>query len=269
MATCSISSIAYSGSSNFTNLLTTTLPIILAPGAAADLSFRFKPTGGLVTGTATIFDSVAGPAPVVALTGLGVPLSAGRAINISRANLPFGDVAVNSTNTLKFVVSNTGSSNCNITALGTTGGDFLPINIDPAVTNFPLTPGSIFGVSVQYSPSGVGADVGSVFIINDGTTNSVALTGKGVDPFLGLSATDLQFGQLPAGSYRTLTNLVLKNIGGVNATVYSITLRGSPNFALDPIVPRSRFELTNDDSVIIPITYVAPSYPSTDAGDYQ
>ena len=266
LAVCSISSIAYSGSSNFTNLLTSALPIILAPGAATDLVFRFKPTGGLVTGTATIFDSVAGPAPVVSLTGLGVPLSAGRAINISRVSLPFADVAVGSSNTLKFVVSNIGTSNCNVTTLGTTGGDFLPINIDPSVTNTPLAPGSSFGVAVQYSPSGVGADVGSAFIINDGTTNLVALTGNGVDPSVGLSTTNLQFGQWPAGSHVTLTNLVVKNTGGVNATIYSITLRGSPNFALDPIVPHSRFELTNEASVTIPVAYVAPSYPSTDVG---
>jgi len=264
LTNCSINSISYVGSADFTNLPAVTLPFVLRPNVTTNLSFSFKPTGGVETGSATINDDAG--TTTISFSGLGAAISASCAVNVSRTSLPFGNVAVGTTNALNFVVSNTSATNCSVSALILSGSaDFL--------TNAPALPiqlpaGSQVEVGVLYAPSGVGADTGTLQVVTGDPSQPIvalALTGNGVEPSVTNNTTNLQFGKLPSGSVVTLTN-VLSNNGGVNATVYSISLLGSLNFTLDPIVPRSSFELTNNASVIIPVTYVAPFYPSIDVG---
>ena len=264
LAPCSINSINYTGSNNFTNFPAVTLPLVLQPGATTNLNFSFRATGGMATGTAIIAGNSS--STTISFSGLGATSSASCAVNVSQTNLVFGNVAVGSTNTLAFVVSNTSATNCTVSALTPSGSpNFITFAQTPPIS---LPAGSGVEIVVQYVPTGEGVDNGTLQVVSGDLLNpivTVALSGNGVLPFAGLSTNILQFGQLPAGSTLTLTNR-LSNPGGVNATIYSISLSGSLNFTLDPIVPRSRFELTNNAQVIIPVTYVAPNYPSTDVG---
>ena len=268
LAPCTINSISYAGSSDFTNALAVTFPIALAPGAATNLSFSFSPTGGLTNGSATISASVGTSTntTTIAYSGMGAAISANCAVSVIPTSLPFGNVAVGSTNIQKFVVSNTSATNCSISGLLLGGSaDFI---MDAPATPIQLPAGSQVELGVQYVPAGVGVDSGTLQVVTGDPLQpivTVGLTGSGVEPAVGLSTNNLQFGQMTGGSNVTM-NVWLTNPGGVNATIYSISLIGSLNFTLDPIVPRSRFELTNNASVIIPVTYVAPFYPSTDIG---
>ena len=264
LAPCSINSLNFSGSNNFTNFPGVTLPLAILPGASTNLSFSFVPTGGLVSGTATIIDSAGSTA--ITLSGSGAATSSSCAVNVSQTSLTYGNLAVGGTNTQFFVISNTSATNCSVSAITPSGsGDFAVFAPTPP---FQLPAGSWVEVGVQYTPSGDGAVSGNLQVVSGDSVQpivNVALTGTGVDPFIGLSTNNLQFGKVQSGSTITRT-VVLSNPGGVNATIDSISISGSPNFTLDPIVPHSQFELTNGASIIIPVTYVAPVYPSTDIG---
>ena len=264
LASCSITSIGYTGSPDFTNLPAVILPIVLPPGATTNLSFSFMPTGGIETGSATINDSAG--STTITFSGLGATISSNCAVNVSPTNLAFGNVAIGSTNTLTFVVSNMSATNCSVNGLILSGSTAFSTNT--LALPIQLPPGSQVEIGVRYKPSAIGADTGTLQVVTGDPVNpivAVALTGNGLEPSINLSTNNLQFGQLPAGSNVTL-NVWLTNSGEVIATIYSISLSGSLNFTLDPIVPRSQFELTNNASVLIPVTYVTPPYPSTDAG---
>ena len=264
LAPCSINSINLSGSANFTNLASAGLPTAILPGASTNLIFTFIPTGGLVHGTATVNHN--NGSTIISMAGLGVATSPSCAVNISQTALAYGNVAVGATNTQYFIISNTSATNCSVTALTTSGsGDFVAFAPTPP---FQLTAGAWVEVGVQYTPSGAGAVNGTLQVVSGDSIQpivNVALSGAGIDPFIGLSTNDLQFGKVQSGGQITRT-VFLSNPGGVNATIESILIAGSPNFTLDPIVPRSQFELTNNASVAIPVTYIAPDYPSDDVG---
>ena len=264
LAPCSINGLNFSGSNNFTNFPNVTFPLAILPGASTNLSFSFIPTGGLVSGAATIFDSAG--STTISLSGSGAVTAPSCAVNVSQTSLTYGNVAVGGTNTQFFVISNTSATNCSVSALTSSGSsDFA--TFAPSLP-FSLPAGSWVEVGVQYTPSGAGAASGALQVVTGDSVQpivNVALTGTGVDPFIGLSTNNLQFGKVQSGS--TITRTVrLSNPGGVNATIDSISIAGSPNFTLDPIVPQSQFELTNNATVTIPVTYVAPDYPSADVG---
>ena len=264
LAPCAINSLNFSGSNNFTNFPGVTLPLAILPETSTNLSFSFIPTGGFVSGTATIIGSAGSTA--IALSGSGVASSSSCAVKVSQTSLTYGNVAVGGTKTQFFVISNTSATNCSVSALTPSGsGDFAVFAPTPP---FQLPAGSWVEVGVQYAPAGDGAVSGNLQVVTGDSVQpvvNVALTGTGVDPFVGLSTNNLQFGKVQSGSTITRT-VVLSNPGGVNATIDSISISGSPNFTLDPIVPKSQFELTNGASIIIPVTYVAPDYPSADSG---
>ena len=267
LAPCSINGLNFSGSNNFTNFPSVTLPLAILPGTSANLSFSFTPNGGLVSGTATILDSAG--STTIALSGSGVATSPSCAVNISQTSLTYGNVAVGGTNTQFFVISNTSATNCTVSALTPSGSsDFTAFTTPAQTPPFPLAAGSWVEVGVQYTPSGAGGVSGSLQVVTSDSVHpivNVSLTGTGVDPSIGLSTNNLQFGKVQSRSTVTQT-VVLSNPGGVNATIDSISIVGSPNFTLDPIVPQSQFELTNNAFVTIPVTYLAPNYPSADVG---
>src|ERR1041384_5888304 len=116
-------------------------------------------------------------------------------------------------------------------------------------------------------PSGVGSDAGLIDFVSEDQSNTVItvpVSGNGVRPALSIDTTNLAFGSLPVGSNSTLSAFVT-NVGTVPATVHSITIGGSGDFTLDPIVPTSQFILGTNESVVVPVTYT-PSNLGDDSG---
>jgi hypothetical protein len=186
-APLTIDSISLPAGSGFTTQAD--LPIILAPATSMDIEVTFTPTSeGTLTDTLSISsDDPDEPVVPVTISGVGqTPPPMECNIEVSTIALVFGNVQVNTTQSLDITILNTGTADCDVNALldGSTSPDFA---IADSSTMLPktLVEGEKITVTVDYFPAEVGGDTGMVTIqSNDPDTGvvMVSLTGSGFEP---------------------------------------------------------------------------------------
>ncbi|MDH3644789.1 MAG: choice-of-anchor D domain-containing protein, partial [Gammaproteobacteria bacterium] len=238
--------------------LSRNVTVVYTPSAAA-------PDAGTLT--ITIRDPLGNVFDVpVALAGSGTA-AAEADIDVVPLALAFGTVAPGNTANLTTTVSNLGSSDLTVTGLVLSGSaDFALAAGAPAVP-FTVTAGSSVPVGVDYTPSGGGADSGTLTVqSNDADEPSVVVTlsGEAVPPDITTTPSSLDFGALAVGSTATLTTTV-GNIGGTDLTVTAIGVSGSPDFALGAGAPAVPFTVAPGGSVDIPVAY-SPAVVGSHAG---
>lgn len=131
-----------------------------------------------------------------------VPSFAGRKpqlMSASASSLNFGSVLIGTSSTQTLVVTNTGTKNANITGASITGAGF-----SYSGQAFPLSlpPGQSVSLGVTFAPVAAGTSTGSFTLSSNAliSPSSVSLSGSGAQPYLSVSPTSANLGNVPVGS---------------------------------------------------------------------
>jgi uncharacterized protein with LGFP repeats len=165
----------------------------------------------------------------------------------------FGGVAVGASSSPQ-VVTLTASRNATIASVTAQG----PFSITPA-PNLPttLTSGATLDVSVDFSPTQVGAAEGNLVVTTqDGRTDYLGLWGRGTSPGLAGTPSALDFGTVPTGSTKTF-DVDIANTGSDPQTVASASLDQtdtSDPFTMSGPSPVGQ-TIQPGDTLAVPVTY--------------
>jgi len=203
------------------------LPKTLASGASLKMNVIFAPTSpGAQAGIITFQDGGSfGAGASLGVEGSGVTAPA---ITANPSSLSFGSVAVGTSSTLSFALTNTGTSGVTITGLQVTGSPFSVSGPKFPVT---LAAGKVLNLNAIFKPQSAGASGGSV-LLSTGLTvplSGIGFTGKSV---LTTAPATLSFGNVAVGTTETLT--VGLNAAGASVSVSSIS-SSSAQFAVQGV----------------------------------
>jgi len=161
-------------------------------------------------------------------------------IAITPSSVPFGNVVVGNSQTKALSITNTGSSNVNVSNVSVSGNGYAGSALNLPYT---LSPGQSMNVNVTFAPPTTGTDGGSVSVTgymqgwyhrrrssHDTTTSAkAALSGTGISAAAGqitASPTTLSFGSILPGQSQTLMN-TLTNTGTASVTISGAGLSNS------------------------------------------
>jgi len=236
-ATLDISSI--SASANFAvDSGTTTCGSTLAANSSCDIGVTFSPpTATSLTGTLTISDNAGNGSQTVNLSGTGVSVTAG----LSSTSLSFPDTLVGTSSVAETVtITNTssGSDTLNISSFAVSGTTFaVDSKTTTCTTSTSLAANSSCDIGVIFSPTTAGSQ-SATLTISDNTaagSESVGLSGNGVQPTATLSPTSLSFPDTLVGTTSTSQTVTLTNTNTNTAAVLNIgnITFSNTTFALD------------------------------------
>lgn len=204
-----------------------TAPTTLAPNGTCTISVVFTPAAaGSRTATVKVSDNASDSPQSLALTGVGVAPSP--TVSLSPSSLGFGSEMVGATSTAQSVIlKNSGTAALSITGIaigGTNAADFAQSNDCPAS----LGVGATCTISVKFSPGATGGRNASVQLTDNASDSpqTIALTGTGVAPAVGLSPSSLAFGSQLIGLQSSPQSATLTNTGTAPLTITSIGLGG-------------------------------------------
>jgi hypothetical protein len=174
--------------------------------------------------------------------------SASSKLTASATNLIFGNVAVDTSISQTFTLTNSGTAPIQVTNLTLTGERFsitgvtLPLNI-------PV--GQTVTITLNFAPKADGMVSGTLSVESDAGTapSTISLSGIGVAPVLSASLTTIDFRDIILGSSSTRV-IVLTNTGIVNAIISQGTGAAGTGFSTpgltlpQTITPGSTFNIT-------------------------
>ena len=281
------------GSSEFTAVISGTLPLTLTPGNSFSFDIVFRPTSAAeVTAIFNLpfTETVAG-------TGSGnpPPVTSSNAINLSLVGtapsfivsytkdqnvvqvanggaVVFDPQPVNTTVTLPFNITNNGSASGQVNNIVVTGKAFQLVGRPLLPASVPS--GNTLPVGIEYMPTAVGSDTGQIQItFGDGTTQSFTLQGSSTSP--ALVYTLLQNGKtttvtppgpiaLPNTNVGSTSSVVVRvtNSGNGTATIGSISTAAPFQVTGGPVLPKT---LNASDSFTFTLTF-APTQPGAQTG---
>lgn len=175
-ATLTITQVSASGSGFSTATLS--LPISLNPTQSTTFNIQFAPpSAGTDSGSVSIVSNAPGSPATIALSGTG--MAATHLLSFSSTSLSFGNVNTGSQSTQSITVTNTGNANVTISQIVESGTGFALNGASIPVT---LTPGQNLSFSVNFTPSAVGNDSGTVTVTSNATASptTITLAGAGV-----------------------------------------------------------------------------------------
>jgi len=188
-----------------------TVAVIFAPSATGDRTASFVVTSSSVDGTQTL-----------PLTGAGTD----SAVSLAAASLDFGQQAVGTTSQPKPVtVTNSGTTSLTVDAVAASG-DFAADA--SACTAQPVAAGQACVINVTFSPTATGNRSGALTISSNAASSpdTVALTGTGVAPVIGVTPGSLAFGTVPIGTVSSAQNVTVTNSGTSGLHVTGATASG-------------------------------------------
>jgi sugar lactone lactonase YvrE len=196
----------------------------LFPGSNCTANVTFAPSAtGAANGTLTINDNSgnAGAVQTVTLSGTGTAPVA----SVSPASLSFSSQVQGASSTAKTVtVLNSGTGPMQVSSV-TASAPFSQTNTCSAS----LAPGASCTISVTFTPTAIGSFTGSLTIVDDAGTQTVALSGSGTAQVT-LSASSLSLGTMVVGNTSAAKTVTLTNHAKVSFTFTSIVT--SANFGV-------------------------------------
>jgi hypothetical protein len=200
---------------------TSNCPSLLFPGSNCTVNVTFAPSvAGAAAGTLTISDDSgnAGAVQTVTLSGTGTAPVA----SVSPASLGFSAQVEGATSTAKTVmVLNSGTGPLQVSSV-TSSAPFSQANTCSAS----LAPGASCTISVTFAPTAIGSFTGTLTIVDDAGTQTVALTGSGTAQVT-LSPSSLNLGTMVVGNTSAAKTVTLTNRGKVSLTFTSIATSGN------------------------------------------
>jgi len=215
--TLNVANIATTGDFAQTNNCGTSM----AAGASCTINGTFIPTAsGTRTGTLAITDNAESSLQTVSLTGTGIA----PAISFAPTSLSFQPQLVGSTSAPQDVsLTNIGTDTLIITSITTTG-DFAPTSNCASS----LAAGAGCTVTVTFGPTVAGSRKGTLLVADNasGSPQSVALSGSGAFPVVGLSSTQMTFASQQVNTFSSAQRILLSNTGAVPLTIGNISTAG-------------------------------------------
>jgi hypothetical protein len=207
----------------------------IAPNSTCTVGVNFSPTAaGTSNATLTFTDNAANSPQTVALIGTcAVPV-----VSFSAPSLTFGPQTPGTTSPVQSVnVTDTGAgllSLWTVTLGGPNAGDFAVFPALPA-GGIGGGPSDTMAVGVVFTPSAAGTR-SALLIFTDNATNSpqtVALSGTGTGPAVGLSPPALTFNPQTPGTTSPAQNVTLTNTGTTSVGISTVAIGGTNanNFA--------------------------------------
>jgi hypothetical protein len=156
------------------------------------------------------------------------------AISVSPTSFDFGRVATGASATQTFQLQNTGGGSLTGTIAVSSGG--TDYSVTSGGGSFSLSGGATQSVTVQFSPSSLGAKQGTLRFTHDGTNTAspldVALQGEGAPPpVFSLTPTSFDFGAVNVGS-DSLAIFTIQNTGGLTLVGEATIPDGTGGFSV-------------------------------------
>ncbi|MGA2649199.1 MAG: choice-of-anchor D domain-containing protein [Terracidiphilus sp.] len=199
-------------------------PVTVAAGTSCTINVTFTPTAtGSRTGQMTIDLNVYGGQLLVDLSGTG---TAAGLVSLTPATVSFGAVAVGATSSpLQVEAGNSGSLPLSITSLTVTPPFAISSN---ACGTSALAADTDCQIMVEFLPTQMGAATGTLTLVDEAGTQTVALSGTGeAPPTDTLGATSLSFAGTIVGQLSTAQTVSLTNSGGLPLTSIAVTASGA------------------------------------------
>jgi hypothetical protein len=194
----------------------------IQPGQSISFTTKFSPTSaGNATGTISVASNAPNSPMTIPLTGAGTQSG----LASTPASVSFGKVVVGASGSASVNLSNTGSASVTISQASVTGTGFSMLGSPTGQT---IQPGQSFSFTAQFSPTSVGNATGSISVASN-TPNSpmtIALTGSGTVPGLGVSPAAVNFKGVVLGNSATAT-LNLSNTGSAAVTISQASVTGT------------------------------------------
>lgn len=240
-------------------LVAPALPLTLAPQEQDTLRIRFTPaSNGGKSARLRLFSNDPDENPTeILLFGQGASAD----IAVDSTGYDFGEVAVGSSATFTFSVSNAGTADLVVDSLAVEGAGAGQFQVIGGAPPFGLGPGETQPLTVQFVPGAEGPQSAVLTLFsNDPDEPRLALALRAVTlaPRLALSALQIDFGELLAGLDTTQT-LLLVNTGQANLTVFDRRITGgdSAQFVFDG--RPAPFSLAPSDSILLPVRFTPTS----------
>jgi hypothetical protein len=195
-----------------------------AVGGSCGIQVTFTPTTtGSRTGTMTIYADVLGGQLTAALSGTGTPSGV---VGLTPAAVNFGAVALGTTSLpLQVEAGNNGSIAVPITSLTITPPFTISSN---ACGTSSLAAVTACQIMVEFTPSQTGAATGTLTLVDDAGTQTVALSGTGAELATDtLGATSLSFPGTVIGQLSAAQTVTLTNGGGLPLTSIAVSVSGA------------------------------------------
>ena len=167
------------------------------------------------------FDFSQNPLPPLVLLTRDCPL-------LSNSSAFLGNVGVGMTSVIyKVSFNNTRSYNIHLKGASATGPFAVKPN-SPSIVNA----GDSCNLLVTFSPSSVGKQTGTLTVLDSDYTSPQVTALEGVGSNLSLNAPNLPFGNVPAGTSRTMS-LTITNVSSQRVAIRSMSQYGSTAYTLN------------------------------------
>jgi hypothetical protein len=152
--------------------------------------------------------------------------------SVSPSNVNFGNQLVGTTSSAQTVtVTNTGTTSVTITSVTAPS----PFSAGTACNSKKLAPNATCSFNVTFKPTAPGLATGTLTVAFAApiASQSVSLSGTGIEPIATVSATSLSFGNEQVGTTSTAQPVTLSNTGNASLRVNGISINGTNpgNFA--------------------------------------
>jgi hypothetical protein len=211
-------------------------PFTLAPGKSQSYTAVFSPTAtGTATGSIHFASTVSSVQPLtVSLTGTGVSSTQGT-LSSSPTTLSFGNVTLNSTNSLTVTITNSGAASVTVSAVSVSGTGFTLSSVKTPIT---LAVKQSVQLTVNFAPTTSSSAQGTLTITSNASNKSLAVpltgtsTGTGTQHSVALSWSDTGTGiagynvyrsTVSGGSYSKVNSAVVVPTRYTDSTVTSGT----------------------------------------------
>ncbi len=223
-------------SSDFSLVDPPAVPVVIAPADSIDIQVQYQPVDpGTDSGGVDLFSNDPASDPDTGKTGmislLGSSVFRACDIQATPSVVNFGGVVQNEITTIDVIVSNHGTDDCTLEraeiTVNTADAEFEILDAPPENTVF--GPGDTLIVSLQYTPTNLGADIGILSLFgNDMDTDEIRvdLNGEGItEPVCDLEITpaSLSFGTVKVFNTKSMI-LLLTNRGQAECTVTNVVL---------------------------------------------
>jgi hypothetical protein len=194
----------------------------LAAGASCTIQVDFAPTAtGPASAALSLPDDAPGSPQTVAVSGTGTNPHA----TASPASIAFGSVTVGKTATPQTITfTNDGSTTVHVSPVTLTGESVFSLSADTC-SGASLASGTTCTVHVGFAPASVGSQLATVAFSDDAANSpqTVALSGRGIQPAVSLSPSSLSFGNQLVGTTSTAQSVVVTNSGSDTLNIATAT----------------------------------------------
>ncbi len=223
-----------------------TASFTVVAGGTAPLSYQWQKNGASIAGATTasyttpvtttvdsgstfrvVVSNAAGTVTSAAAT-LTVSATPAPAIQLSSSSINFGNAVIGSSLSQALIITNSGTATLTITQIMESGAAFsvsgysLPLNVGAGLQTM---------ITVTFLPTSAGPASGNISISSNAPTSptSVSLSGTGIAGTftLGISPTNLSFGNVTTGTSSATQNVTIANTGNSNVAISQINLSGA------------------------------------------